>query len=193
MLFGFGVWLWCVPALVVLVFLARTDTPTPRGSHDRARVRRPPDHPTVIGWPAAPRASTTPSRGRARRRTDRAVRRPVPPAARLRPRGPQPRRQPRRRPPPRPGSRPRRSASPPCSTRLPDPSAARHARLVAHRTSLPAGHTRRRRRAIWETPYRRCTDRRRFTSWPVPDARLTKLAVRRRRGLGGLRHSRSPT
>ncbi len=28
MLFGYGVWLWSVPALVLLVFLARRDTAT---------------------------------------------------------------------------------------------------------------------------------------------------------------------
>jgi hypothetical protein len=27
MLFGWGVWLWCVPALCLLVFLARIDWP----------------------------------------------------------------------------------------------------------------------------------------------------------------------
>jgi hypothetical protein len=26
MLFGFGVWLWCLPALVLLTYLARRDT-----------------------------------------------------------------------------------------------------------------------------------------------------------------------
>lgn len=33
MLFGFGIWLWCLPALAVLVYLARRDT-TARWSHD---------------------------------------------------------------------------------------------------------------------------------------------------------------
>jgi hypothetical protein len=28
MLFGFGVWVWCLPALVALVLLARRDTGT---------------------------------------------------------------------------------------------------------------------------------------------------------------------
>ena len=32
MLFGFGFWLWSVPALVVLVVLARNDRPVPPGS-----------------------------------------------------------------------------------------------------------------------------------------------------------------
>lgn len=31
MLFGFGIWLWCVPALAALVYLARRDTSLPRG------------------------------------------------------------------------------------------------------------------------------------------------------------------
>jgi hypothetical protein len=45
MLFGYGTWLWCLPALAVLVHLARRDTSTLWG-RPSARVRTTADQPT---------------------------------------------------------------------------------------------------------------------------------------------------
>ena len=106
-------------------------------------------------------------------RPPRAVRRPLPPARRRRPRRPQPRDQLRCRPAPRPGRgrcaglAPRGDGSPTATdpTCWPADPVARGLRLA---TAQPS----------WSTPSsERCTDRRRFTSWPVPDERLTHLAA----------------
>jgi hypothetical protein len=35
MLFGYGVWMWCVPALIALVVLARKDSTSPWGQRWR--------------------------------------------------------------------------------------------------------------------------------------------------------------
>ncbi|HET6937350.1 MAG TPA: hypothetical protein VFI19_02045 [Nocardioides sp.] len=59
-------------------------------------------------------------------------------------------------------------------TDLPDPG---RPDLLA-RVELSQGTPRPKAAELLETVDRRCTDRRRFTSWPVPDDRLTHLAAR---------------
>ena len=41
MLFGFGIWLWCIPALAVLIHLARLDTTTAWAAASRASRNAP--------------------------------------------------------------------------------------------------------------------------------------------------------
>ena len=144
-------------------------------AHDPRHLERArPDLATtgVAGVPSA-RVSTTPNPGPgdAPRRHRPVRRRPSPPAG-GRPGGREPDHQLRGGPPPRPGRGPRYRLGT-GGPRLPDPMAPALFAEVRRSPALPP----RGAAADLRRPPRPGTDRRRFTSWPVPDVRLEVLAA----------------